>query len=209
MSPSTQPSFVLSGKNSLTDLSNVRNWLFKGLSVEDLLDRLEGDGIAVKPSTDPGAVQRALSLEGFSSEIRRSAIQAFPAYLAFFCIENAIRELVVERLNENHGPDWWTDCSTEALRKKVKERQGKEGKQRWHVRRGEAEIYYTDFGDLKILIINNWADFEDLLPDQHWLSARLDELEASRNVIAHSNLLDQRELDRIRMYLGDWIRQVG
>ena len=95
------------------------------------------------------------------------------------------------------------------MQKKVGDRQGKEGTLRWHVRRGEAEIYYTDFGDLKDLIISNWEDFEDLLPDQHWISARLDELEASRNVIAHSNLLDQRELDRIKMYLEDWIRQVG
>ena len=193
----------------MTDLSDVRNWLFKGLSVEDLLNRFEDDGIAIKASTDPRAVQRVLPLEDFSSEIRRSAMKALPAYLAFFCLENAIRELVVERLSENHGADWWADRSSAELRKKVEQRQGKEGDQRWHVRRGEAEIYYTDFGDLKILIINNWADFEDLLPDQHWLSARLDELEASRNVIAHSNLLDQRELNRIRMYLEDWIRQVG
>ncbi|MCY3576115.1 MAG: Swt1 family HEPN domain-containing protein [bacterium] len=193
----------------MTDLSDVRNWLFKGLSVEDLLNRLEGEGIAVKPSTDPGAVQRALSLEGFSSEIRQSAMQAFPAFLAFFCLENAIRELVVERLKENHGPDWWAKCSTTSMQNKIQERQSKEGKHRWHVRRGETEIFYTDFGDLKDLIIKNWGDFEDLLPDQHWLSARLDELEASRNVIAHSNLLEQRELDRIGMYLEDWIRQVG
>lgn len=193
----------------MTDLSQVRNWLFEGLSVEDLLNRFEGDGIAVRASTDPGAVQRALQLEDFSLEIRRSAIRAFPAYLAFFCLENAIRELVVERLKENHGSDWWGECSTATQQKKIEDRQGKEGRHRWHVRRGESEIYYTDFGDLKDLIIDNWSDFEDLLPDQHWLSARLDELEALRNVIAHSNLLDQRELDRIRMYLEDWIRQVG
>ena len=170
---------------------------------------LESEGIAVRATADPEAVQRVLPLESFSLEVRRSAMRALPAYLAFFCLENAIRELVVERLRENHGPNWWEDRSTAPIQKKVRDRQGKEGKQRWHVRRGEAEIYYTDFGDLKDLIIGNWEDFEDLLPDQHWVSARLDELEASRNVIAHSNLLEQRELDRIKMYLEDWIRQVG
>jgi hypothetical protein len=56
---------------------------------------------------------------------------------------------------------------------------------------------------------NHFADFEDLFADQNWVSARLDELEASRNVIAHSNLLDDREMGRIRLYLQDWIRQVG
>ena len=193
----------------MTDLARIRNWLFKGLAVEDLLDRLEGDGIAVHAATDPRTVQQVLPLESFSIDVRRSAMRALPAYVAFFCIENAIRELVTERLRENHGSDWWEHRSTAAIQKKVNDRQNKEGRQRWHVRRGDAEIFYTDFGDLKDLIINNWEDFEDLLPDQHWLSARLDELESSRNVIAHSNLLEQRELDRIKMYLEDWIRQVG
>ena len=193
----------------MTSLSEVRNWMFKGLSIEDLLNRLEDDGIAVHSATSPGALQRVMPLEDFSPSVRRSAMRALPVYLAFYCLENAIRELVVERLTENHGPDWWANYSAASMQRKVLDRQGKAGRQRWHVRRGEAEIYYTDFGDLKDLIINNWEDFEDLLPDQHWISARLDELEASRNVIAHSNLLDQRELDRIKMYLGDWIRQVG
>ena len=195
--------------NSSINRSAVRNWLFKCLSVEDILDRIEGDGTPVRATSDPKAVQRVLPLEGFSAEVRRSAMQALPAYLAFFCLENAIRELVAERLTENHGPDWWTERTTSDLRKKVQDRQTKEGKQRWHIRRGETEIFYTDFGDLKTLIRENWADFEDLLPDQHWVTARLDELEASRNIIAHSNVLDKRELDRIRMYLEDWIRQVG
>ncbi len=193
----------------MTDLSGIRNWMFKGLSVEEMLNRLEADGVAVRAESDPGAIQRVMPLEDFSPALRRSAMRALPAYLAFFCLENSVRQLVAERLKENHGSDWWESCSTSDLRKKVADRQAKEGKQRWHVRRGEEEIYYTDFGDLKILIRNNWPDFEDLLPDQHWITARLDELEASRNVIAHSNLLDDREMDRIKMYLDDWMRQVG
>jgi hypothetical protein len=92
---------------------------------------------------------------------------------------------------------------------KVSERQAKEGRNRWHVLRGEHEIYYTDFGDLKSLIQNNWGLFDELFPDQNWLIARLDELEASRNIIAHSNLLDERELTRLQLYLHDWTRQVG
>ncbi len=80
---------------------------------------------------------------------------------------------------------------------------------RWHIRRGEQEIYYTDFGDLRSMIQSNWTDFEDLFPDQNWITSRLDELEASRNIIAHSNVLDDREIGRIALYLQDWTRQVG
>ncbi|WP_315097379.1 Swt1 family HEPN domain-containing protein [uncultured Cellulomonas sp.] len=187
----------------------VRDWLFKGMSAEARLDELESEGVAVRAATDPGALQRVMSLEEFSPEIRRSAMSALPAYLAFFCLENAVRELVEERLRESIGSSWWEDCVSAKIQGKVTERREKEGVNRWHVRRGAQEIYYTDFGDLVAIIRNNWDKFEDLFPDQNWLINRLNELEASRNVIAHSNKLDQREMDRISMYVQDWLRQVG
>ena len=75
--------------------------------------------------------------------------------------------------------------------------------------RGASDIYYTDFGDLRLIIQANWQDFEDLFPHQNWIVSRLDELESSRNIIAHSNTLDERELTRLKIYLQDWMRQVG
>lgn len=193
----------------MTKLVEVRNWLFKILTTNDILDELEAEGIAVRPEHDPGAVQRALSLEEFPAGVRRSAMKAFPAYLAFFCLENAVRQLVMERLSENHGSDWWESYVPKKIRDRVSGRQKKEGENRWHTRRGEHEIHYTDFGDLKSILLTNWADFEELFPDQNWISTRLDELESSRNIIAHSNVLDERELERIELYLDDWVRQVG
>jgi hypothetical protein len=116
---------------------------------------------------------------------------------------------VADRLSEEHGSNWWGACASTTLKNKVRERQEKEGKNRWHISRGDHEIFYTDFGDLKSLLQTHWALFEDLFPDQNWIVARLDELEASRNIIAHSNVLDDRELGRIQLYLQDWLRQVG
>jgi hypothetical protein len=150
-----------------------------------------------------------MPLDDFSAEIRRSAMAAIGSYLAFFCLENAIRELVVERMLENHGADWWNAKAPSSVREKVGRRQDAEGQNRWHISRGATEILYTDFGDLRLLIQANWTDFSDLFPDQNWVVSRLGELEASRNVIAHMNSLDAREEGRIRLYLQDWIRQVG
>ncbi len=87
----------------MNDETVVRDWLFKGLAVEDMLDTFEGEGLAVRAANDPGAVQRLMPLEDFSVSIRRSALDALPAYLAFFCIENAVRELVTERMSEAKG----------------------------------------------------------------------------------------------------------
>jgi Swt1-like HEPN len=193
----------------LTNLVALRDWLFKALSVDDSLNRFEAEGLSVRNPSDIHALQRVLPLEGFSQELRGKAMKALPVYLGFFCLENAIRELIAERLTENHGSDWWDTCASQPIKNSVSSRQIKEGKNRWHIRRGDHEVYYTDFGDLKLLIQNNWADFQDLFPDQNWIAARLDELEASRNIIAHSNILEDREIDRIRLYLDDWQRQVG
>lgn len=136
-------------------------------------------------------------------------MKALPAYLAFFCLENSARELVSDRLAEAFGADWWDSKASGPLQNKVQERQAKEGRNRWHVARGAHPIFYTDFGDLKSLIQTHWEHFDDLFPDQNWVISRLDELEASRNVIAHGNLLDDREIGRIHLYLQDWVRQVG
>lgn len=196
-------------KNSQTNKAQLRNWLFKGLSAESRLDELEIEGVSVRAASDPGAMQRVLPLEDFSANIRKSAMQSLPAYLAFFCLENAVRELVQERLIDNYGPKWWDEKVSAKIRTKVQERRDKEGVNRWHVQRGASEIYYTDFGDLTSIITNNWADFEDLFPDQQWVASRLSDLESSRNVIAHMNTLDDREISRIKMYLEDWTKQVG
>lgn len=193
----------------MNELDQVRNWLFKGLSAESRLDELEAEGLRVRSDVDVNAAQRVLPIEGFSREIRRAAMESVTVYLAFFCLENAIRELVVDRMDVNLGPDWWEKAVSQKLRLKVEGRRTKEDENRWHSRRGEREIFYTDFGDLSSIMQSNWPYFEDLFPDQNWIMSRLRELENSRNIIAHSNVLEAREIDRVRMYLEDWVRQVG
>ena len=57
--------------------------------------------------------------------------------------------------------------------------------------------------------IENWADFTDLIPSQHWLKQRLEEMEKARNFIAHNRVLLLSEFQCIEMYVNDWNRQVG
>jgi Swt1-like HEPN len=193
----------------LTRQLGIRDWFFRSLAAEARLDELETGGLAVRAASDPRAAQRVLSLEEFSPSVRQDAMSALPAYLAFFCLESSVRELIVERLLERHGSAWWESCAPVAIKKRVQSRRDNEGKARWHIQRGASEIAYTDFGDLLSIITTNWSDFTDLFPDQSWITTRLSELEASRNIIAHMNLLDDAELNRLRLYLRDWSRQVS
>jgi hypothetical protein len=188
--------------------TSLREFLFKGLAVEDALNDLEIKGLGVRAPTDTQALQRVVSLEEFPEEIRTAAMRALPAYLAFFCLEISAREVISDRMAERHGANWW-DGVSRSIQEKVEKRQVKEGKDRWHMKRGATPVYYTDFGDLKSIIQLNWVDFEDLFPDVNWVITRFTELEASRNIVAHNNVLEKNEIDRIKLYLVDWIRQVG
>jgi len=38
---------------------------------------------------------------------------------------------------------------------------------------------------------------------------RIGDLEQSRNAIAHNNALSERDTNRIKVYLDDWVKQVG
>lgn len=187
----------------------LRAWLFKGLSVEHALNDLEQEGLQVRAPTDPQALQRVMPMEDFSPELRRDGMKALPSYLAFFMLENSARDLIVERLRDRHGSEWWEKAATSNIKRNVAQRREREGNNRWHMQRGASEIYYTDFGDLASLIENNWDDFADLFPNVDWVKTRFRELEASRNIVAHNNLLEDREIDRLKMNLSDWVRQIG
>jgi hypothetical protein len=118
-------------------------------------------------------------------------------------------ELITSRLEESDGADWFEKRATSPMKLKVTDRKQKEERDLWHTGRNKLPIYYLDFGDLSKLIVNHWVQFEDLLPGQPWVQARLDEAEKSRNVIAHTNVLAPEEVDRLEMYLSDWIKQIG
>lgn len=64
-------------------------------------------------------------------------------------------------------------------------------------------------GHLAQIIVEKWQFFEDIVPSQHWLKQRMDEMEKSRNFIAHSRTLLPSEFQRMYMYIADWNRVIG
>jgi hypothetical protein len=112
-------------------------------------------------------------------------------------------------MRDAHGQDWWEQKVPPNIRSKVENRKAEEQRNKWHQPRSRESISYTDFGDMPGIILNNWVDFEDLFDTQEWVKNRFAEMEKSRNVIAHNNVLEDQEIDRIRLYLQDWARIVG
>ncbi len=104
--------------------------------------------------------------------------------------------------------DWWKNNIPVGIKRDVEKRMKKEKENRWHAKRGNHHIFYTNFGDLKDIIINNWAIFGKFFPDQHWIVSKLKELELSRNIIGHNNPLPKDEVERIKLYFRDWTKQI-
>ncbi len=156
------------------------------------------------------AEERLLSeaLSPFGVSRRNQALEMARLYAVLHCFENEIRSLIRETLEEKEGPDW-----LEKLPPKIKQfaetRQNTAPGDSWLEGEKSAPLGFVDFGQLSQIIIDKWPHFEDVVPSQHWLKQRMDELEKARNFIAHNRMLLPTEFQRIYMYIADWNRVNG
>lgn len=156
---------------------------------------------------EEGLLREALA--PFPLSTRNEAIRMGRLYAIVYSFETSVRELIASRLQEA-DPDWWTSPRVpKKVRDTAESRLADSKKNSWLEGIYKNILGYVDFGGLSDIIINNWSDFEDLIPSQHWLKQRLDELERARNFVAHNRMLAPAEFARLEMYVGDWNRQVG
>ncbi len=166
-------------------------------------------GIQVGADTGQ-AEERLLSeaLSPFSVTLRNNALEMARLYAVLHCFENELRSLIRETLEEEEGVDW-----AEKLPPKVKtyatSRQDAAIQDTWLEGEKSDLLGFVDFGHLATLIVEKWVFFEDIVPSQHWLKQRMDELEKARNFIAHNRMLLPSEFQRIYMYVADWNRVIG
>jgi hypothetical protein len=188
-------------------MDTLKKFVFNALLLGDTFQQLNESGISVRLDNDIQPISR-LEERGFSPRIIHSGNRMATVYVAFFCLENSVRELIVERLADRQGAGWWQRVP-EKIRKAVEKLKEKEEKNRYHAQRAVEPIGYTMFGNLGQIIVNNWEDFSDLFPNQSWVTSRFNDLEMSRNIIMHTGLLPQLEIERLESIVRDWIRQVG
>lgn len=191
------------------DDSVLRQFVFNGLLLYDSFSTLEKEhGISVSSSNDMTQVSRVVEAD-FSPILWNNAINMSSVYQALFCIENTLRNFIVERMSEHYGLNWWEDKVPSNIKKAVERLKKDEIKNKFFSSRSDSEIGYTMLGNLGQIIINNWEDFSDIIPSQAWLSSRMDDLEMARNIIMHTGVLPQVEIDRITSIVRDLLRQIG
>lgn len=131
-------------------------------------------------------------------------------YVTLYCLENSVRKFIEKTLSKNLGENWWESIKSSDLERKFKERKNKEERNRWLSPRGiVSPLFYLDWGDL-VKIIRKREDLFSNYCSLKFLELRLEELENTRNIIAHNGCLpdDSSEFDRVKLYISDWCKQV-
>lgn len=187
----------------------LRDYLFRGLLFEAEATSFQAAGIQIgadHKETEEHLLAEALS--PFPVNLRNNALEMARLYAVLFSFENHVREFIRETLSENEGANW-----IESLPKKILQhaltRQQSSDKDSWLEGEKTDILGFLDFGHLAQVIVKKWEHFESIIPSQHWLKQRMEELEKSRNFIAHHRMLLPSEFQRMYMYIADWNRMVG
>ncbi len=186
----------------------IKEFVFNALLLNNSLEELNKQGITVFKAEDLLPVSHIVEND-FNPKIWYNALSMSAVYTSLYCIENTLRNFIVERLSERHGIDWWEQKIPSKIKDAVNKLKKQDEKNKYHSSRSGIEIGYTMLGNLGQIIIANWDDFSDIIPNQAWITSRMDDLEMSRNVIMHTGILPQNEIDRIESIVRDILRQIG
>lgn len=143
----------------------------------------------------------------FSEKLRSEAEAMAANYVIFYCLENSIRELIVQRLEENFGEGWWNQAVPETVRKNAESNRKREIASGVTPRSADL-IDFTNFGELGEIIKINWAIFGDMFRDAKAIEKVLATLNTLRAPIAHCKALAPDEELRLHLGLKDWFRQM-
>jgi hypothetical protein len=188
---------------------DIRDFLFRGLMFESEAGRFQRAGIQIGASStesEENLLKEAIAPFGITR--RNQGLEMARLYAVLFCFENEVRDFIRAVLEENEGPNW-QDKMPENIKKVAEGRQKTALKDSWLEGEKSDLLGFVDFGNLVQLIIEKWDYFKDIVPTQHWIKQRMDELEKARNFIAHNRMLLPSEFKRIYMYINDWNRVIG
>lgn len=178
------------------------------LLIEASLKSVEGDlDIDLGHKTDPEERIDETYYPQFAESIRNEAGKMATNYVIFYCLENSIRELIAERLAEEHGDNWWKEAVPEQVRKNAASNMKRESAAGVTPRSSEL-IDFTTFGELGEIIKTNWSIFGDTFRDSKALEKVLATLNTLRGPIAHCKALAEDEELRLHLALRDWFRQM-
>lgn len=187
------------------------SFVFRGLLADEALDKAGRKPKANFSEEEDLEISKRLGINLMDEELVIKSRKMAIVYTAICAFENSVREFIAKKLFEEKKENWWELCVKKDIRTRAENRKLSEKDVRWLTPRGDSMIYYTEFGDLISIMAKpeNWKYFEIHIGKVEWAKQIIETLEKSRNIIMHSGELAPTDIERVGMYIRDWIRQVG
>lgn len=192
----------------MSTFENLKSFVFNAMLIEDSLFSLQKQGVPIKEGIEQQPVSRIVSNE-YNPLLIQQALDMSSVYTILFCIENTLRDFIVQRLSERKGLDWWNTCVPKKVQEDANKLKAREEQNKYLSTRGDSPINYTMLDNLAQIVINNWDDFSDIIPNQSWIQSRMHDLTMCRNVIMHTGVLSRYDIERIESISRDFMSQLG
>jgi len=185
----------------------VRSFGMSGFLITEELKKIEQQhGIELGHLPKSKAASAIESYPQFEQAVRTEAAEASEHYEVIYCLEQSIRKLITETLEDAVGADWWNSGKVpQAVTQEVTKRLTTE-KESGMTQRSTELIDYTTFGELSVIISANWDLFKTVLTDQRAMSRVMSSLNLLRNPVAHCSPMADDEVERLRLSVKDWFR---
>lgn len=150
-------------------------------------------------------------ISGYISQINYETLQNADRmadfYKVFFALENDIRDMVEETLENQFGLGWWDQCAPQQVRENTKKNIDREAPEGLPPR-SDRHIEYSTFGELNDIIKDNWESFSGIFSSvsKNRVLRVLIRLNHARGPIAHSNFLPEEESVRLKLAIRDWYK---
>lgn len=194
--------------NNIDDF--VRSFAMSGLLVCDELRQIEQRFNVELGHVTKAEVGSAVAYyPQFEQTVRHEAAKMSENYEVFYCLEQAIRKLITETLEDSEGADWWNgtrianDIKADVANLVRRERDN------GVTQRSDNMIDYTTFGQLSVIITSNWDLFEPTLKSKRGVERVMANLNLLRGPVAHCCPMQEDEVDRLRLAVKDWFRMIG
>jgi HEPN superfamily Swt1-like protein len=184
-------------------MEQMRVFAMRNLLLEAELSKLESGGVDLGHA-ETLQKHELVDVELFDRDILDEAARMAGFYVLYYCLENTVRRLIVERLKEKHGAEWWKTAVPNGIRTAVSDKQDREKETVLSIR-SEDPLSYTNFGELIAIIEANWDAFSDTIRSKKAMQQTLSQFNQIRNVIAHSCSLSVNDIARLKLLIRDWL----
>ena len=185
--------------------SKIRLFVLANSLVQNSLDNLEKIHDLDLGRREKEPIKEQDYYAQFDSAFRIEAREMSKHYEVFYCLERSIRNLVVQLMKEEYKDNWWDERVKEEIRKNVEfniKREAESG----FTERSEQKIDYTTFGELTVIVQDNFAAFDNLFKNAKAFSKIMTSLNQLRGPIAHCCPLAEDEVVRLNLAVKDWFR---